>query len=115
MTDKITKSALIVAVIATIIASLCCIGPLILLLLGIGSAWVSTLTQLAFLRPIGILLTLLFLGIAFWKLYITPWRCSVDKPCAKPKTLRWYRIAFWVIAVILMGILLFPLYAFLFY
>lgn len=109
------KGSLIGAILATVVASLCCVGPLVLLALGVGGAWVSTLTHLEFLRPIGILITLLFLGVAFWKLYITPKRCSIDKPCANPKLLRIQRIIFWIVTALLLLLLAFPWYACLFY
>ncbi|MBS0307555.1 MAG: mercury transporter MerT, partial [Proteobacteria bacterium] len=34
------KRSLVVGVLAAIGASVCCVGPLVLLLLGIGGAWV---------------------------------------------------------------------------
>ncbi len=109
------KDTLIGAIVAAVVASLCCVGPLVLIALGIGGAWASTLTHLEFLRPIAILITLLFLGIAFWKLYITPKRCAIDKPCAKPRLLRVQRIIFWLVTIVLLLLLAFPWYAFLFY
>ena len=110
-----TKSSLVGAVIAALVASLCCVGPLILLTLGIGGAWVSTLTHLTFLRSVGITITIIFLILAFWELYITPKHCSADKLCSKPPILRIQRIIFWVIAVLTILLLTFPEYAFLFY
>lgn len=110
-----TLSALSGAIIGAITASLCCIGPLLLLALGISGAWISTFTQLEFLRPIGIIITLIFLMLAFWRLYIMPQRCSIDKPCAKPNNLRIQRLIFWMITLLLILLLTFPWYAFLFY
>lgn len=110
-----TISALGGAIIGAITASLCCIGPLLLLALGISGAWISAFTQLEFLRPIGIVITLIFLMLAFWRLYLTPQRCSIDKPCAKPGNLRVQRLIFWVITLLLILLLTFPWYAFLFY
>tara|TARA_B100000749_G_scaffold278647_1_gene269762 strand:+ start:338 stop:688 length:351 start_codon:yes stop_codon:yes gene_type:complete len=110
-----TKGSLIGAIIAAVIASLCCIGPLFLLTIGLGGAWVSTLTQLDYLRPIGIIITVIFLILAFWKLYITSKHCSIDKSCASPQILRIQRIIFWIVTVALILLLAFPWYASLFY
>jgi mercuric ion transport protein len=110
-----TLSALSGAIIGAVTASLCCIGPLLLLALGISGAWVGTFTQLEFLRPIGIVITLIFLTLAFWRLYLTPQHCSIDKLCAKPGNLRVQRLMFWVISLLLILLLTFPWYAFLFY
>ena len=42
-------------------------GPLVLLALGIGGAWIGTLTPFEPYRPLFIGLTLIFLGLAFRK------------------------------------------------
>ncbi|HAT7074300.1 TPA: mercury transporter MerT [Legionella pneumophila] len=103
------------AIIGAFAASLCCIGPLALLALGIGGVWVSTLTQLEFLRPIGIAITLIFLILAFWRIYLVPRSCSEGKSCSKPGNLLVQRLIFWIIALLLILLLTFPQYAFLFY
>lgn len=105
----------IIGVITAIIASLCCVGPLLLLSLGLGGAWISTLTQFDFLRPIGIVITIIFLVLAFWKIHITPKKCSTDKPCATPRALHVQRAIFWIVTLLLVLLLTFPWYAFLFY
>jgi len=63
------------AVIAAIGASVCCVGPLLLLSLGIGGAWISTLTSMESVRPLFIMLTLIFIALGFRKLYLTPSQC----------------------------------------
>lgn len=114
--SKITLGSIIVAVIAGITASLCCIAPLILLLLGVGGAWISFLTKLSFLRPFGISLTIVFLATAFWKLYISPKQdCKERQICALPNVLRFQRILFWIVTIFLILLLTFPWYAPLFY
>lgn len=106
---------LIGAVIAGIIASLCCVGPLILLLLGIGGTWVGTLTLLEPIRPFTIIITLGFISIAFWQLYLKPFKCEPETMCAKPSYLRVQRIIFWIITVVLLLLLALPWYAHWFY
>ncbi len=103
--------SMIAAVIAGIGASLCCVAPLVLLTLGIGGSWISTLTALEPVRPIFIGITLVFLYLAFRKLYLLPISCDVDKPCAKPETRRNQRIIFWVLSSLIIALLAFPWYA----
>lgn len=74
------KSSLIAGVLAGIAASVCCVGPLVLLALGIGGTWVGNLTTMEPYRPIFIGLTLLFLGLAFRKLYLLPQVCHRAHP-----------------------------------
>ncbi len=59
------KGSLVAGVLAAIGASICCVGPLVLLTLGIGGAWVSSLTALEPARPFLVAGTLLFVGLAF--------------------------------------------------
>lgn len=114
-TSFATKGSMIGAVIAAIAASLCCVGPLVLLALGISGAWISSLTALEPIRPFAIGITLILLSITFWKLHIKPPSCEAGKPCALPGALLWQRVIFWVVTVILLGLLTFPWYAHLFY
>jgi len=109
------KGSLAASVLAGIGASVCCVGPLVLLALGIGGAWVGNLTALEPYRPLFIGLTLLFLGLAFRKLYLVPQICAPGEPCADPTTRRRQRLTFWVVAVLLLGLLAVPSLAPLFY
>lgn len=109
------NGSMIAAVISAIGASLCCIGPLVLLALGIGGAWVSYLTALEPYRPIFIGVTLIFLGLAFRKLYLVPQKCAPGDPCADPATQRNQRIIFWIVAVLLVALLTFPYYGLVFF
>ena len=106
---------LIAGALAAIGGSVCCVGPLVLLALGIGGAWVGNLTALAPYRPIFIGLTLLFLGLAFRKLYLMPRVCTPGTPCADPPTIKRQRLTFWVVSVLLLGLLGAPQLAPLFY
>jgi len=107
--------SVVTASLAAIGASLCCIGPLVLLSLGIGGAWISSLTALEPYRPIFIAITLLFLFMAFRKLYLLPRQCAPDAACAIPSTLRNQRIIFWIVSVVLIALLTFPYYGLVFF
>lgn len=115
MAQLIEKGSLIAGALAAIGASVCCVGPLILLALGIGGTWVGNLTEMEPYRPIFIGLTLLFLGLAFRKLYLVPQVCVPGTPCADPRTLKRRRLTFWIVAVLLLGLLAVPSLAPLFY
>ncbi len=105
------QRSMIAAVLAGIGASLCCVGPLVLLTLGIGGSWISTLTALEPIRPVFIVITLVFIFLAFRKLYLLPIACEVDKPCARPETRRNQRIIFWIVSTLIIALLAFPYYA----
>lgn len=103
------------AIAAGIGASLCCVAPLVLLALGIGGTWISTLTALEPYRPVFITLTLIFLFLAFRKLYLVPKHCAPDTACTVPSTRRNQRLLFWIVSALLLGLLTFPYYAFVFF
>ncbi len=91
-------------------ASACCVGPLVLVALGLSGAWVSGLRSLEPLYPLFLTGTLGAFGFAFWRLYVAPRRCAPQSACAIAPVLRWQRIAFWVTLIAAKAILLFPFY-----
>ena len=109
------KGSLLLGVLAGIGASVCCVGPLVLLALGISGAWIGSLTLMEPYRPIFIVLTLIFLGLAFRKLYLVPQACAPGTPCAEPRTIVRQRVTFWIIGVLLLGLLAVPWFAPMFY
>lgn len=102
------KSSLVAGVLAAIGASVCCVGPLVLLTLGIGGAWIANLTALEPLRPWFIAATLLFVGLAFRRLYLQPQVCEPGASCAEPIVFKRQRLIFWVVALALLALLSVP-------
>lgn len=110
-TDEKKSWITIGAVLAAIGASACCVGPLLLLSLGIGGAWVSTLTSLEVVRPVFIVLTLVFIGLGFRRLYLIPNNCEEGEACELPDIQKNQKIIFWVGSVFILLLLAFPWYA----
>ena len=111
MPSSMIKGSLVAGVLAAVGASVCCVGPLVLLTLGIGGAWIANLTALEPVRPWFIAATLLFLGFAFRRLYLQPQVCEPGALCADPIVLKRQRLIFWVIALALLALLSVPLVA----
>ncbi len=109
------KQTLMAAVLAGIGASLCCVAPLLLLSLGIGGAWVATLTAFEPLRPLFLGLATLFISLSFRKLYLTTPACETGKRCADEDVIRKQRFIFWGVTIPLIGLLAFPWIAPFFY
>ena len=110
-----TKGSLAAGVMAALGASACCAGPLILLLLGVGGGWATHLIALEPYSPYLTALTMLFLGAAFYKLYLRRRACAPGDACATDHVIRNQRIMFWLVALPVVLLLTFPLYAPLFY
>jgi len=102
---------LFLAALAAIGASACCIGPLLLLSLGIGGAWMSNLTAMEPYSPYLTGLTVIVLAVVFRSLYLVPQQCEEGAVCANPSVLRKQRLIFWIVSVILMAMVTFPYYA----
>jgi len=109
------KQVLIVGVLAGIGASLCCVAPLVLLSLGLSGTWLAYLTAFEPVRPVFLVFALLFVGLAFRKLYLIPPACEGGKPCSDGETIYRQRVIFWVVTIPLLGLLAFPWVAPLFY
>jgi len=110
-----TRGTLVAGVFAALGASACCAGPLILLLLGVGGGWASHLIAFEPYSPYLTALTVLFLGAAFYNLYLRRRVCAPGDACAADRVIRNQRIMFWLVTLPVLLLLTFPLYAPLFY
>lgn len=102
------ESSLVAGVLAAVGASVCCVGPLLLLMMGIGGAWVAHLTALEPLRPWFIAATLVFLGLAFRRLYGQQQVCEPGAVCALPVVAKRQRLMFWAVALAILALLSVP-------
>ncbi len=102
------KGSLIAGAVAATGASLCCVGPLVLVSLGIGGAWIASLTALEPLRPWLIGVTALFLALAFRGLYLQPQTCEPGALCAASPVRRRQRWIFWIVTLALLILLSVP-------
>jgi len=109
------KPTLWASALAAVGASLCCVAPLVLISLGLGGAWMSSLTGLEPYRPIFIVLTLGLLALAWTQLYRQSAVCKPGRACADGTVQRRQRLIFWSVAALLLLLLTFPWYASLFY
>lgn len=107
---KASSPAIAGAILAAIGASVCCVVPLVLVLLGISGAWIGSLTALDAWRPWFIAITLLCLAFAFWLLYRPQTRCATEGACADPRLLQRQRRWLWIVTLLIGLLLLFPYY-----
>jgi mercuric ion transport protein len=115
--DGVSKVTLAGGLIAAIIASACCLGPLVLVMVGVSGAWISNLTLLEPYRPVSIGVALVFMGLAWHRIYRAPAaaECAPGTLCALPQTNRVYRVMFWTVFALVLLAVGFPYLAPLFY
>ena len=117
MIQKSSARPLIAGLVAGIAASLCCIGPLVLVMLGIGGAWISKLSALEPYRPYFLAIALIFLFLAHRQIYKAPVAaaCVPGSLCALPQTNRIYKWLLWLVAAFIGFSMVFPYFASFFY
>ena len=104
-----TVAASISSIFSALLASACCMGPLVLALLGIGGA--GLLVKFEPYRPYFMAVTFALLGTGFYFTYRKPKPAStggVECDCPAPRANRAGRIMLWVATVAVPIFLLFP-------
>lgn len=93
-------------IITAILATACCIGPFIVVVLGIGTA--TAFSKFEAYRPYFMLITIVIWGVAFYKLYLKPDDCKEGDICSMPQFKQKQRLLFWIATVLIVGIVTFP-------
>ena len=104
------KVAMTGSVVSGILASACCIGPLVFALLGIsGAAFARSFEPF---RPYLLAVTYALLGGAFYFTYRPQEaECGPGSACAMPRTSRVGKAMLWIAALIVVLATTFPWYA----
>lgn len=105
------RVALATGFVAAILASTCCLGPLVLITLGFSGAWISNLTILEPYRSIFIGAALVALLLAGRRIWARAPVCTPGQVCAVPTVRRGYKLLFGIVAVLVVVALGFPLVA----
>ncbi len=106
--DTRGRSALWAGGLAAILASTCCLGPLVLLLLGFSGAWIGSLTALEPYRPFFIVVAVVSLFFAGRRIWRPTADCQPGEVCGMPQVKRSYKVLFVLVAVLVFVALLFP-------
>ena len=102
------RRALFAGGLAAILASTCCLGPLLLVALGFSGAWIGNLTALEPYRPLFIGVALVAMIFAGRRIYRPAQQCKPGELCAIPQVRSTYKAVFWVVAVLVLIALAFP-------
>jgi len=102
------RGALAAGGLAAILASTCCLGPLVLVALGVSGAWIGNLTLLEPYRPIFIGAALVALFFAYRRIFRPVQACEPGEVCAVPQVRVTYKVIFWIVAALVVVALAFP-------
>ncbi len=102
------RGILIGSLLGALLASACCLGPLVLGVLGLGSLGFAA--ALAPLRPWFLGLTAVLLGIGFYFAYRPhpAETCAPGEACANPASRTRQRIALWVVTALAVALATYP-------
>ncbi len=100
--------ALATGSVAAILASTCCLGPLVLVALGFSGAWIGNLTVLEPYRPIFIGAALVALFFAYRRIFRPVQACKPGEVCAIPQVRGSYKLMFWIVVALVLVALAFP-------
>mgnify|MGYP002141017479 CR=1 FL=1 len=103
--------ALLTGGLAAILASTCCLGPLVLITLGVSGAWISNLTLLEPYQPLFIGAAVVALFFAYRRIWRPTTDCAPGQVCALPSVNRNYKLLFWIVVALIVLALGFPLIA----
>lgn len=108
-TETAGKSVLLTAgaIFSAIGASLCCLLPLAVAVLGVGSAALGAWFEPV--RPLFLALTMGFLSYAFYRAYRRE-ECGEGESCAVPARRRRQRLLLWLMAPVVILLMTFPYY-----
>lgn len=109
------RGALFAGGLAAILASTCCLGPLVLVALGFSGAWIGNLTVFEPYRPIFIGAALVAMFFAYRRIFRPAQDCKPGEVCAIPQVRSTYKIMFSAVVVLVLVALGFPYVLPLFY
>lgn len=109
MADKWSaRGSMTAALLSGMAGGLCCIPSGALSTLGFGRSWISGLQVFASFRPLFISAAMMFLGVAFYHTHLIEDRSSMFRDGYLLARRRRKRLAFWVVALVIVGLIALP-------
>ncbi len=109
------RKALAAGGVAAILASACCLGPLVLVSLGFSGAWLGNFKVFEPFRPLFLSAAFVALFFAWRRIYRPAVACKPGEACAAPQVRSAYKVIFWGVAALIGASTVFPYVLPLFY
>ena len=98
--DRSSAGLLALGGFGAVLVSACCVLPFVLVMLGLGGAWLANLHALYAYRWLFLGLSAIVLFFAWRRLYRPATECADGEVCAVPTVKRGYRVLFWVVTAL---------------
>ena len=99
------------SIVAALLASVCCIGPILIAVLGVGVGVAGVFPWFESIRPFLAILTIALFGTALYMTYRRQKEeCAEGEACAVPSTKRLQKTMLWIAGVVALMSLTFPYY-----
>lgn len=98
--DRSSTGLLALGGFGAVLLSACCVLPLVLVMAGLGGAWLAHLHALYPYRWLILGLSAVALVLAWRRLYCPASECADGEVCAVPPVRRGYRVLFWIVTVL---------------
>jgi len=95
--DRASAGLLALGGFGAVLLSACCVLPFVLVVLGLGGAWLANLHALYPYRWLFLALSAVVLYFAWRRLYRPLAECADGRVCAAPTVKRSYRVLFWLV------------------
>jgi mercuric ion transport protein len=90
-------------VIGALLASTCCVLPLLLVALGVSGAWIGNLTAFEPYKPYFAGAALVFIGLGFRQVYFAEKpACAEGSYCARPRSALMTKTGLWLSTVLVL-------------
>lgn len=109
--DNHAGKALLAGSLAAMLASACCIGPLVLIMVGVSGAWISHLAALEPYQPVFVVAAMIALYFAARQIWRPAEACPAGQVCAAAPVRCAHKLLFGVVVALLVLALGFPLMA----
>jgi mercuric ion transport protein len=106
--EKESVAVLAAGGMAALLASACCLGPLLLVSLGLTGVWIGQLQVLEPFRPYAIAMALMALFFAHRRVFRPEAACNPGDVCAVPRNRMIYKGIFWAVAVLVLIAIAYP-------
>ncbi len=103
---KVFNIPILGSIFTAIAASICCIGPVVLAVIGVGGAGIFSKFEIV--RPYFIVFTLILIGLGFYLTYRKKEVLCENGTCKIKKANKWNKISLWSATVLVIFLLAFP-------